>query len=258
MTSLTLYIVLYSSLVAYSHHTAAQETPPKQLPPLEAYVVSYATPAIDGALNDDAWNKTPFTTDFIQHDTGAIPSTRTRAKLLYDDACLYLGLETEDVDIFTHFTRNGDPLFLRDDLTEIFIDPGSDGKNYIEIGVSASGHYYGMSIQEARNGRVMPKSIALKLATATAIKGSLNNAADKDSSWSVETCIPMSVIAENSKTSAAPNENANWSIGLYRIDYDHKTQKSKALGFYSWQYIGQFGFHRPERFGHVTFGKRPQ
>jgi hypothetical protein len=148
-------------------------------------------------------------------------------------------------------------LFLRDDLVEIFIDPDGDGKNYFEVGVSASGIYYALLIPEAAEGLVRPQSLPqVKITAATALNGTLNNSKDKDTSWTVEACIPLAPLMENTTTKTV--FDSHWSIGLFRIDYDHKTPKSKALGFYSWQTLGKFGFHRPERFGKVTFLKQQQ
>ena len=227
------------------------------LPAPQTYTIPYAEKAlvIDGKLDDTSWQGAAFTTAFVHHDTGAPAPLQTRAKLLYDNQCLYLGIETEDADIYAHYTHNADPLFLRDDLVEIFIDPDSDGKNYFEIGISASGVYYALMIPQAAEGLVRPQPLPqVNITVATTLKGTLNNPKDKDSGWTVEACIPLAPLIENTAYKVLPD--AHWSIGLFRIDYDHTTPKSKALGFYSWQYLGKFGFHRPERFGKVTFGKQ--
>ena len=256
----TLYFLnaVIISLIGFSHPSYSEQNNVKPLPPVYHYVINYAkaAPVIDGNLNDDAWNSATFTADFVQHVSGETPALKTHAKLLYDVQCLYIGVETEDEDIFTYFTHNDDPLFLRDDLAEIFIDPNEKGKNYIEIGISASGLYYGMAIPESNDGLVKPNQFKLpKMPVGIMLNGTLNNPDDKDKSWSLEACIPLSVIAKHTKNKLPITEKTHWNIGLYRIDYDHTTEKSKALGFYSWQYLGKFGFHRPERFGKVTFGK---
>lgn len=227
------------------------------LPAPQTYAIPHAekAPVIDGKLDDASWQQAAFTTAFIHHDTGEAAVLQTHAKLLYDNQCLYLGIETEDVDIYAHFTHKSDPLFLRDDLVEIFIDPDSDGKNYFEIGISASGIYYALQIPQAAEGLVRPQPLPqVKITAATTFKGTLNNPKDKDIGWTVEACVPLAPLIENTATKIVPD--SHWSIGLFRIDYDHITPKSKALGFYSWQYLGKFGFHRPERFGVVTFNKQ--
>jgi hypothetical protein len=232
------------------------------LPAPQTYAIPYADKAlvVDGKLDDASWQQAAFTSAFMHHDTGEPALLQTRAKLLYDNQCLYLGIETEDADIYAHYTHNADPIFLRDDLVEIFIDPDSDGKNYFEIGISARDIYYVFQVPDAADGMVRPQSLPqVKITAATKLKGTLNNPKDKDIGWTIEACIPLSSLIENTTAHATEiMPGSQWRIGLFRIDYDHTTPKSKALGFYSWQYLGKFGFHRPERFGVVTFGSQPK
>ena len=148
--------------------------------------------------------------------------------------------------------RLGSPLFRRDDLIEIFIDPVGQGRNYLELGASAAGFYYSLRIPQAVDGRVQPQPLPLQdIALATHFNGTLNDASDRDISWSIEVKIPLADIA---LASGAPlSFTTAWRLGLFRIDYDHNTPEWKALGFYSWQNHGRFSFHRPERFGFLQF-----
>jgi hypothetical protein len=249
----SLKFVAIMGLALCANHSFALDP----LPTPYTYTIPYAekAPVIDGKLDDKSWEQATFTTAFVHHDTGKPAILQTRAKLLYDNTCLYLGMETEDADIYAHYTHNTDPLFLRDDLVEIFIDPDGDGKNYFEIGISARGIYYALMIPYASESFVRPQPLPqVKIITATKLNGTINNPKDKDTSWTVEACIPLAPITETAPIAIAPG--SQWSIGLFRIDYDQNTPKSKALGFYSWQYVGKFGFHRPERFGKVTFDKQ--
>lgn len=219
-----------------------------------AYLAQFTThpPILDGRLDDPVWQQAPFTSAYVDHATGRAAPVRTRAKLVYDDEYLYLGVATEDADIYAWYSSNQAPLFRRDDLIEIFIDPVGQGRNYLELGASAAGFYYSLRIPQAVDGRVQPQPLPLQdIALATHFNGTLNDASDRDKSWSIEVKIPLADIA---LASGAPlSFTTAWRLGLFRIDYDHNTPEWKALGFYSWQNHGRFSFHRPERFGFLQF-----
>ncbi|MFM8698058.1 MAG: hypothetical protein ACKOF7_05220, partial [Phycisphaerales bacterium] len=78
-------------------------SPPKVAEPL-APPVSYRAPfaalapAIDGDLESGAWAAAPWTEDFvdIEGPRKPRPTYRTRAKMLWDERCLYVGAELEE------------------------------------------------------------------------------------------------------------------------------------------------------------------
>src|SRR5215469_3733698 len=63
---------------------------------------------IDGKLDDSAWNKAPWTSDFvdIEGDAKPAPRFRTRMKMLWDDNYLYVGAELEEPDIQAKLTEH--------------------------------------------------------------------------------------------------------------------------------------------------------
>jgi hypothetical protein len=224
------------------------------LPAPTTYTIIYTSkpPVIDGLLDEAVWSQTVDTHDFVIHDSGMTAPVQTHAKLAYDDQYLYLAASCQDTDIFAQYTKTQEPLFRRDDLVEIFIDPDGDGKHYLELGFSAQAVYYRFLVPEAKDGKVRPKPIDIpQLMSATQIYGSLNDPDDQDSHWTLEARIPMSLLNEL-KTTSKPPTSQSWRIGLFRIDYG--TKSNQASGFYAWQTHGKFGFHRPERFAYVTFG----
>src|SRR5882672_8596017 len=72
----------------------AQNTQP---PPKSYDCFHTATPIkIDGKLDDPAWKKAPWTTDFVDIEGAAKPLRfRTRVKMLWDDQYLYIAAELE-------------------------------------------------------------------------------------------------------------------------------------------------------------------
>ena len=91
---------------------AAAETPGLPSPPgsecsfvnsyPEHYVV-YKTdggpPVLDGNLDDPAWAGVPWTSEFVDIASHAIPRFRTRAKIRYDDEFLYVGAELTEPEV---------------------------------------------------------------------------------------------------------------------------------------------------------------
>ncbi len=62
------------------------------------------TPAMDGRLDEPFWEAVAWTEDFVDISTAAIPGKRTRAKIRYDDAFLYVGTEVSDNTIWANIS----------------------------------------------------------------------------------------------------------------------------------------------------------
>lgn len=233
--------------------------------PTMTYVIPHIrhAPLLDGKLDEAVWRSAPSTRNFVIHNTGEHGPITTSAKLLYDDAYLYIGFTTTDADIYARYTSASEPLFFRDDLVEIFIDPLGTGKNYLEFGVSANATRYSLIIPKAISTKIKPKKIGpIDLHAATEIHGTLNQKEDIDKSWSVEIRISLTDIQtytaqpDGTRLALPIPPGTRWKMGLFRIDYDHRTPYNQANGYYSWQHLGGFGFHRPLRFGTIEFGAR--
>ena len=67
----------------------------------QQYVVHKTTraPLIDGKLDDKAWTEAAWTNDFVDISTNDIPRFRTRAKMRWDDAYLYVGVLMEEPQV---------------------------------------------------------------------------------------------------------------------------------------------------------------
>lgn len=97
-------------------------------------------PRIDGRLDDPAWQRVEWGSDFLQHqpDPGAPPSVETRFKILYDDDALYLAVHAlDDPDQVARLLsrRDGFP----GDWVEFNIDSYHDHRTAYSFTCSASG-----------------------------------------------------------------------------------------------------------------------
>jgi hypothetical protein len=113
---------------------------PRELPRLAA-VPAAKPPLIDGRLDDPAWQNAPGTDKFTQFFpfNGAAPSERTRMRVLYDPAALYVGFDCEQIHtpIVERLTRRD-----RDSESEwvwLAIDSRNDGKSAFVFAVNISG-----------------------------------------------------------------------------------------------------------------------
>src|SRR5688572_1733149 len=78
--------------------------------------------ALDGRKGDPQWAAVPWTEDFvdIQGDARPRPRFRTRAKICWDDAHLYIAAEMEEPHVWATLTRRDSVIFHDNDF-EIFI-----------------------------------------------------------------------------------------------------------------------------------------
>ena len=60
-----------------------------------------------GSLNTAFWQHAPWTEDFvdIEGDIRPAPRFRTRAKMLWDNECLYIGAEMEEPNVWATLTE---------------------------------------------------------------------------------------------------------------------------------------------------------
>jgi hypothetical protein len=218
-----------------------------------AYQVS-TPPIIDGHLEEDAWRRAQPTQPFVQPD-GRSLSTKflTRTKVLWDDTHLYVALNVTDDDIFNDL-RGRDATLWKQDVVEIYLDPGADGKGYIELQVAPSGQVFD-ALFESRRVPDWPQAAEAFTLTgmqvAVVAQGTVNDrSGEPDQGWNVEVAIPW---AEIPGVSAAPSDRTTWAANFYRIDVK-TAERDGFMG--AWSPAGG-DFHNTNRFGSVTFRAAP-
>jgi hypothetical protein len=108
-------------------------------------------PAIDGVLDDAAWQKAPVHTGFVQADPleGAPATENTEVRLVYDDQALYVGVTLHDSDpsrIVTTDTRRDADLNQQDSFQMVF-DTFHDLQNGFVFGTNPAGVTYDAQIR---------------------------------------------------------------------------------------------------------------
>ncbi len=114
-----------------------------QTPKKQNYKATYTktAPQIDGLMNDNCWNLTEWSSDFIQSEPkeNQPPTQQTAFKILYDDDYLYIfirAFDNEPDKIIRNMTRRDN---VSGDQVRIFIDSYYDKQTAFMFGASASG-----------------------------------------------------------------------------------------------------------------------
>ncbi len=222
---------------------------------------------VDGRLDEAAWQAAPWTDPFVDIEGDVKPKPRfpTRAKMLWDDQFFYVGALLEEPHVWATLIKHDSVIFHDNDF-EIFIDPDGDNHEYYEIEINALNTEWDLFLKKPyRDGGPAINEWEIPgLKTAVHVTGTLNNASDKDTSWSVEFAIPWKVLAEFAHRPAPPRDGDQWRVNFSRVEWHHqivdgryrKVPNTKEDNWV-WSPQGAIDMHRPERWGCVQFSTAP-
>lgn len=263
----------------------------------KAYI-AYRTAAptvIDGRLNKPPWQRVPWTDDFvdIEGDSRPRPRFRTRAKMCWDEDCLYIAADIQEPHVWATL-KERDSVIFHDNDFEVFIDPDGDLCDYYELEINALNTVWDLRLPRTYRdgGSAVNEWDIAGLRTAVRIEGTLNDASDIDRGWSVEIAIPWRALAEFSSVPAPPRDGDQWRINFSRVEWRtiprndllrpaslcsarHHSRKAgdesslaETSAAYEkvpevrednwvWSPQGVIDMHRPERWGYVQFTTAP-
>ncbi len=204
---------------------------------------------IDGKLDEVVWRGARPTAPFVQpHGQVLSPKWTTQGRLLWDDENLYVGLSGRDDDV-TNTNTTRDSTLWEQDVFEVYLDPGSDGKNYIELQVSPTGTIFDALFVTHRKPRWQEAAkFQLDGLEAKAFAhGTVNDdSGEPDQKWSVEVKIPWKALPG---MAGPPKAGEEMGANLYRID----KKTAKRAGFMgAWSPAGG-DFHNTTGFGKLRF-----
>jgi hypothetical protein len=228
---------------------------------------------VDGGLDDPAWRRAEWTAPFldIEGDVQPAPRYRTRAKLLWDSAYLYLGAELEEPHLWAALTER-DAVIFQDHDFEIFLDPDGDTHAYFELEINALGTVWDLFLPRPyRDGGQAENGWDIGgLRSAVMVRGTLNDPSDRDTAWTVELAIPWTALAPPGLTGRAPRDGEQWRINLSRVEWDlvvadgryrkdTDPATGKPLPEHNWVWSPQhaINMHLPELWGIVQFSEAP-
>ncbi|MDC0715009.1 carbohydrate-binding family 9-like protein [Stigmatella sp. ncwal1] len=198
---------------------------------------------LDGVLDDAAWKDA---TPVVLRGSfdGRSASLRTEARMLYDEANLYVAFDVEDPDVWGTLLTRDAPIYEQE-VVEVFLDANADGKTYNELQVSPHNVIFDAYFPARRQGMDLSWDSGMK--TALKVRGTLDNPADRDEGWTVEMQIPFARLAE--VPSVPPRKGDRWRFNLYRLE--HLGRRGVEGQAFSPLFIGDF--HALPRFGWLTF-----
>lgn len=212
--------------------------------------IAYRAPGevvVDGRLDDAGWVGVPNLSDFVTPQDGDELSDRQRpeAKLTWDDRYLYVAFRVPDGDIASAFTGRDSRLWEAD-VVEIYLDPGADGKDYLELQVAPTGEIFDALFTSRRQPpwEEAAPAFTIDMVAKVTIDGTLNQPGDEDRSWTVEVAIPWAQIPGQS---GPPTADTTWAVNLYRLDQTFHA---------AWAPAGN-DYHNVPQFGRVVFVTSP-
>jgi hypothetical protein len=223
----------------------------------------------DGLLNEPDWDRAEWSDDFVDitGNPGLKPLFRTRIKMLWDDRNLYLAAELQEPQIWATIQKR-DAVIFKDNDFEVFLDPGGKGLNYYEIEVNALGTIWDLMLTKAYKdqGRALSSWNLKGLKAGIHIGGTLNDASQPDTSWTVEMVLPLSGLMPGNKPGNHPAGRGQWRVNFSRVEwktevqgsvYHKKTDPSNGKDLpednWVWSPMREVNMHIPERWGRLEF-----
>lgn len=224
--------------------------------------------SIDGKGLESAWEKAPWSRDFIDIEGEKPPTYKTNVKMLWDEKYLYFLAQMEEPHIWGTLKQRDTVIYYNNDF-EIFLDPDGDTHNYMEFELNALNTVWDLFIVKPYRepAPVLDSWDIQGLKSAVDIQGTLNDPTDKDKGWTVEIALPWEVLTEAALHTGVP-KNEFWRVNFSRVNWDFqldgttysrkKDESGKFLPEYNWVWSpqGVINMHEPEHWGYVYFSTK--
>ena len=265
----------------YSYPVSSQPYQPAPYKPKQ-YVAYRAIGdiTVDGCLDETSWANAELTNrfDHILSTRGYTkPFLATRARMVWDDEYLYVGVELEEPNLIGHIVDKNAIVCYDNDI-EVFIDVDDDARNYIEIETNVLGttwdifyhkefHRGGLPMGWPKGNYERPYSLPWDLENLRiAVKpyGSINYPLDNDRGWTFEAAIPWSSLEKTNTESPLTRNGEYLRIGFSRVQYPWPrdawpiTDWSARGSCWDWTWTPNltYDMHVPECWGRVILSSK--
>ncbi len=208
---------------------------------------------IDGRLDEPQWQRAKLV-DFMIPVTHEKPLSKTEARLLWDDAYLYVAFKAYDKDIYSYFTER-DSHTCYEDVLEIFLKPDPAADPYYNFEINALNTVYdAFNVQREAGGpdhHRWNRWNCEGLKSAVVIEGTLNDWQDVDEYWQLEVAIPFADLP--TLEGQSPRAGDQWLFHLSRYDYSVYLPGGVELS--SCAPLTEVNFHRYEDWIPLKFVK---
>jgi hypothetical protein len=272
-------LILAAASILSGGLAAAQVRPGFPVPripyaPLHYLCYRAAAPiAVDGRLEEAAWEAAPWTAAFgdIEGSGRPAPPLLTRARMLWDDEYFYVAAQLEEPHLWATLTQR-DAVIFRDHDFEVFIDPDGDTHQYYEFEMNALNTVWDLFlVRPYRDGGPAVDAWDIQgLRTAVRLDGTLGDPRDTDRGWTLEIAFPWAVLGQAAGRPAPPRDGDQWRVNFSRVEWDlvvagntYAKRTDPATGQplpehnWVWSPQGLIDMHYPEMWGIVQFAAVP-
>lgn len=149
---------------------------------------------IDGRTDESCW-ETAEIIELVLPVSLQMPVSRTQARMLYDNAFLYVGFRAYDKDIWSYYTER-DSKTCGEDCLEVFVKTHPELEPYYNFEINALGTVYdAYNVKRRAGGDDGNHRWKLwdceGLMVGISIQGTLNDCSDEDEYWQMELAIPF-------------------------------------------------------------------
>lgn len=259
------FLFLFTSIMLYGQTNVIDLSEDLIIP--NTYVIAKAEEPlkIDGK-SEEAWDKAPFSTPFVDIEGEKPVKYKTQFKMLWDDTYLYVYAELEEPHVWGDITERDAIIYLNNDF-EVFIKPSESSEAYGEIEMNALNTVWDLLLNKPyRAGGYANFHWNLdEMKTAVQVDGTVNKSKDTDQGWTVEMAIPLKPFIELKNDRRKPiQEGDQWRMNFSRVQWDHdlvdgKYERKKVDGKiqpeynWVWSQQGAINMHMPEYWGFVQF-----
>jgi hypothetical protein len=185
--------------------------------------------AIDGRLDEPAWDRVPFSSGFVTRH-GHAAMAQTGVKVLHDDRHLYLAFACADpatARIKAQAADTSEFWVTRDDVLVMLLQPRGERPTYFQLGFNTEGvQFHQKVVGGDRDYAPLPGWYA-KTAVAS------------DGLWTAEVVIPKAMLGLEA------GERPDFRANFHRVFRDHKIEHG------SWSYSAS-NWHATEDFGRIV------
>lgn len=220
------------------------------------------TIVVDGKLDEASWKKAKPLSP-MRDLSGKPAQYSCTIQMTYDEDYLYFAAILPTPNINGTLTER-DSIIYHDDDFEIFIDPTNTGHNYLELEINALNTVWDLFLTAPyREGDAC---IAIHdwdikgLKHAVSHQGTLNDASDIDTSWTVEIAWPWKSITHHAtlpRTAEPPTHGQEMRFNFSRVDHPVDANGKRGEVNTVWSATRQVTIHAPEQWGRIRFSKYP-
>ncbi len=208
-----------------------------------------AVVTLDGVTAEQEWAPSTWSEGFTLSRGDRPAQLASAFRVLWDSERLYVAMQTDDPDLQATLSVRDDPVY-REEALEIFLDPTSNRKDYIELQASPANTLFDARFTGGPR-RNMDTRYNVVVQSAVQARGTLNQPTDVDHGFTVEWQIDAASIPGLSvPLTAGQCVRANF----FRIAKDRTTAGNRSEES-AWSPPLMGDFHNLERFGDLCLSE---